>query len=288
MKKRKWNRGIINAAVAGVLGCCGAVNAAMIYTVNGSGVIHSYSGAASGINPIEDNTFSGGTTETTVAAYGSYLGFTQAPDGKVYGVNASGGVDRWDTLDSWLAGDTAVAESSGVYGAGGIHGCSYDGFSGGFYVVYEGGDLEGDIGKYASLDDFIHNRNASVSPSGYGGNIFNFYYPDSDSSAGSRYWQASGGGDLEDGKHWHPISAVLRTGPIFRRMADLQCRQCVCCDGGCCSVAGAGDAGGLPDEWACAPGVAGGNRSGKLCRVSFFHARKLWFAVTDRHKQLLF
>ena len=206
MRHGKWNRWIINAAVAGVLGCCGAVNAAMIYTVNGSGVIHSYSGAASGINPIEDNTFSGGTPETTIAAYGSYLGFTQAPDGKIYGVNASGGIDRWSSLASWLAGDTAVAESSGVYGAGGIHGCSYDGFSGGFYVVYEGGDLEGDIGKYASLDDFIHNRNASVSPSGYGGNIFNFYYPDSDSSAGSRYWQASGGGDLEG---WETLASYI-------------------------------------------------------------------------------
>ncbi|MBN2162054.1 MAG: sulfatase-like hydrolase/transferase [Pontiellaceae bacterium] len=206
MRQVKWNRRFKSAAMAGVLGFCGVVNAAMIYTVNGSGVIRSFSGAASGINPIEDNTFSGGTPVTTIASYGTYLGFTQAPDGMVYGVNASGGVDRWNTLASWLSGDAPVAESSGVYGAGGIHGCSYDGFTGGYYVVYEGGDLEGDIGKYATLSDFINNQNASVSPASYGGNIHNFYYPDSDSSAGSRYYQASAAGDLEG---WETLASYI-------------------------------------------------------------------------------
>ena len=72
MRPKNWNRRIINAVMMGIVGFCGAVDAAMIYTVNGSGEIRSFTGAASGINPIEYNTFAGGTPETSVAAYGSY------------------------------------------------------------------------------------------------------------------------------------------------------------------------------------------------------------------------
>jgi hypothetical protein len=173
------------------------LNAAVIYSVNGSGEIRSFTGAASGANPMEGSAFTNGTLEATVASYGSYLGFTQVPGGAVYGVNTLGGVDRWSSIGSWLAGDAAIVESSGVYGAGGIHGCSYDGNTGGFYVVYEGNGVDGDIGEYATLSDFINNVNATVSAAGYGGNINNWWCPATDSGGISRYYQSAGNGNLE-------------------------------------------------------------------------------------------
>ncbi|MDF7826870.1 family 43 glycosylhydrolase [Pontiellaceae bacterium B12227] len=168
-----------------------------VYAVNGSGEIRSFTGASSGSIPIEGNTFSGGSLVTTVASYGSYLGFTQVPDGTVYGVNAAGGVDSWSSIYSWLAGDSPTVESSGVYGADGIHGCSYDGNTGGFYVVYEGGGVDGHVGEYATLSDFINNVNATVSASVYSGNINNWWYPGTDSGGNSRYYQSTGGGNLQ-------------------------------------------------------------------------------------------
>lgn len=195
MKKRENSILVYIAAL--IWAITGAVQAATIYAVNASGQIRSYTGAATGVNPVEGNTVAGGTLETTVSAYASYLGFTQAGNGRVYGVNASGGVDRWDSLPLWLVGASAVSESVGVYGASGVHGISYDGNTGGFYVVYEGNGMQGDVGQYATLDDFINNANASVSDSVYTGNILNFYYPDADSSAGSMYYQVAGSGRLE-------------------------------------------------------------------------------------------
>ncbi len=206
MVRTDRNRRVAIIALMVVFGLSAIVNAAMIYAVNSSGEIRSFTGATLGGNPIEGNTFAGGTLEATIPAFGSYLGFTQDTAGSIYGVNASGGVVSWASLSAWLAGDAPTIESTGVYGTDGIHGCSYDGFTGGFYVVYEGNGMDGDIGEYATLNDFINNQNASVSPSVYVGNIHNFYYPDNDSSAGSRYYQASGAGDLEG---WQTLSSYI-------------------------------------------------------------------------------
>ncbi len=175
-----------------------ASRAATIYAVNASGEIRSFTGAAAGDYPIENNnTFSDGLWAATIAGYGAYQGFTQTPDGTVLGISQTGGVDSWTSLSQWLAGAPATSLSSGVYGTGGIHGCSYDGNSGGFYVLYEGNGMDGDIGEYATLNDFINNQNATVTVSTYGANICNFFYPDSDSSAGAHYYQIPGSGYLE-------------------------------------------------------------------------------------------
>ncbi|MAT68698.1 MAG: hypothetical protein CMJ58_04170 [Planctomycetaceae bacterium] len=190
--------------------------AADIYFVDNAGEIRSFTGITTGANPMDGKAFGGGTLMGTVAAYGSYQGFTHVPDGRVFGVNSTGGVDRWDSLSDWLSNAASTSLSVGVFGPEvttsprtGIHGLSFDGASGGFYVMYEGPDeLEGDLGLYASLGNFVNNANAAVTPSIFNGNLMNFYYPDEDAPAssippnpgaapGSNYFQITGGGQLE-------------------------------------------------------------------------------------------
>ncbi|QNN21913.1 hypothetical protein HED60_06385 [Planctomycetales bacterium ZRK34] len=195
------------------------VDAATVYLINDGGTIRSYAGFdASGGSTAFDNISLGsqGTTETTVAAYASYQGFTMTPDGSVYGVAGNGEVNRWNSLTSWLAADAPTTQSTGAYNAGELHGLSYDANTGGFYVTYEGDNSsqnDGDVGQYATLSDFINNTGASVSSATYGGNRLNFYYPDEDAPgnfgsmmSGANYFQVSGSGQLEG---WQSLAAYI-------------------------------------------------------------------------------
>ncbi|MEM6504120.1 MAG: PEP-CTERM sorting domain-containing protein [Planctomycetota bacterium] len=211
-------------ALTALLACglygASTANAAEIYFVDNTGQIRSFTGITDGLTPVDGNAFSAGTDLGTVASYGSYQGFTSTPDGSVYGVNGSGGVDSWSSIASWIAGDAATSESSGVYGAGsgvdgGLHGFSYDGNTGGFYAVVEGTsgqnnnpNRDGRLRQFATLSDFINNVNFTENTVvGYGGNILNFYYMDEDApafsatngdaEAGSNYFQVAGNGSLE-------------------------------------------------------------------------------------------
>lgn len=195
-----------------------SANAAEVYFVNNAGEIRSFTGIAVGATQVDGNTFGDGNLENTVGAYGSYQGFTSTPDGMVYGVNGSGGVDSWSSIASWLAGDAATSESTGVYGAGsgvdgGLHGLSYDGNTGGFYAVVEGSgannasnpNRDGRLRKFATLSDFINNVNFTDNTvAAYGGNVLNFYYMDEDAPASS--FNAPFNDDAEAGSNYFQIS----------------------------------------------------------------------------------
>jgi hypothetical protein len=193
-----------------------SAEASDIYFVNNVGEIRSFTGITAGSNPLDGKTFGGGTLRGTVTAYGGYQDFTHVPDGRIIGVNSTGGVDVWPSITSWLSNTGMTSLTTGVYGAevttsprSGLHGVSFDGRTGGFYVVYEGPDaIEGDLGQYASLNSFANNQNAAVTASSYVGNIHNFYYPGEDApagviptnpgaAAGSNYFSTTGGGQLE-------------------------------------------------------------------------------------------
>ena len=188
-------------------------SAAEMYFVNNAGEIRSFTGVSAGATPVDGNAFGDGVLQTTVSAYGAYQGFTSTPDGKVYGVNGSGGVDSWSSIASWLAGDAATSESTGVYGAGsgvagGLHGISYDANTGGFYVIVEGAPTDGRLREFTTLNDFINNTNFTENTTAaFGGNILALYYPDedapasatpnADAEAGSNYLHVTGGGVFE-------------------------------------------------------------------------------------------
>ena len=203
-------------ALAAALAVGGAAGATPIYIVNDIGLVKSFSGITDGATPIAGNSFAaGGTLEATIPNYGTYQAFTSTEDGMVYGVNMGGDVVSWASITSWLNNDNPTTEATGSYGAetannvgaGSIHGASV--YPGGFYVVYEGGpDIDGDIGEYGSLDDFINNTNATISAAPYGGNLLNFFYPSEDApsnntgpnpdgEAGANYFQVTGGGTIE-------------------------------------------------------------------------------------------
>ncbi len=180
---------------------------APVYLVSSGGEIRRFSGVAAGDFPLVGFGFAGGETVATVAAYGGYQGFTQMPGGEVYGVAGNGDVHEWATLQDWLDGLTPVTASTGAYNAGELHGLSYNGITGGVYVIYEGDHSargDGDLGEYATITDFINDANPVVTASTYGGNILNFYYPQEDApgnanaaNAGSNFFQVAGNGILE-------------------------------------------------------------------------------------------
>ncbi|WP_193214073.1 hypothetical protein [Luteolibacter marinus] len=189
-----------------------------VYFVQGNGDIRGFTGINTGDIPV---TGPGGAAtgflEASQPSYGTFQGFTTDPStGIVYGINVFGDVIQWPTLADWLADTNSIVPDFGepgfaVYGGtgaqGSVHGISYDGNTGGFYVVYEGDALiDGDIGEYATAEDFVNNVNATVTASTYGGNRFNFYYFNEDAPTtqaspndipGANYFQASGGGVLE-------------------------------------------------------------------------------------------
>lgn len=196
--------------------------AADIYFVNDAGEIRSFTSISGvGANPLDPQSFTGGTLVNSVTGYGEYQGFTAIPNGTVYGVNNAGGVDSWPSLNDWINNTGISTESpAGTYASNGedgsVHGISFDGNTGAFYVIYEGveppgtagPDSDGDLGQYSTLSNFVNNLNPIRSQGAYGGNIMNFYYPDEDAPAseiptnedaapGSNYFQITGGGQLE-------------------------------------------------------------------------------------------
>jgi hypothetical protein len=216
----KWNSvGLFFVAVVGV----GALqaHAASIYAVNDIGLVKRYSGVDTGPNPITAGNFATGAGElvATIPAYGEYQGMTFIPGGNVLGVNPSGDVVQWNSVQTWLADVAPTTLAADVFadkgngngaagggGAGTIHGLSYDGNTGGFYVTLEAGDdTDGDIREYATLTDLLADNGTNVA-SVYGGNLLNFYYPDEDApgnraspndTPGANYFQVAGNGQLE-------------------------------------------------------------------------------------------
>lgn len=214
---RKFFQGGFSGAIAAFA----EIDVAPVYMVSNAGQIRRFTGIGAGATPIATNNFASGSLVATVASYGAYQGFTQVPDYGILGVSGGGDVHLWTTLEAWLAGDAPDVASAGAYNAGELHGISYDGNTGGIYVIYEGNNSsrgDGDLGEYATIEDFVDDQNASVTPSTYGGNLLNFYYPGEDApgnanraSPGSNYFQVAGTGDLEG---WLTLEdyTVLRTG----------------------------------------------------------------------------
>ncbi|MBB5352793.1 hypothetical protein HNR46_003041 [Haloferula luteola] len=185
-----------------------------LYFVGDDGEIYGFSGIQSGEVPVADvANFRGGFHEASQFGYREYQAFTCDPtSGIVYGINLYGDVVTWPTVADWLSNTAADIPTEGdpryeAFDANSIHGASYDPHTGGFYVVYEGdATIDGDIGEYATVSDFITNSNATITTSTYGGNLLNFYYWGEDAPgnrlephnlAGANYFQASGGGQLE-------------------------------------------------------------------------------------------
>lgn len=199
-----------------------SASGAKVYIVNDVGFIKEFSGVSAGATPMEGQSFAaGGILMNTAPAYGTYQGFTHAPDGKVYGINGGGDVVSWDSVGDWIAATTPTTLSVDAFadktngnggkngaGDGTVHGLSYNGRTGGFYVTWEDNSsaLDGDVFEYATLSDLLNNTPTSMSGAGYGGNILNFWYPHEDASGnrpppndvpGANYFQVSGGGTLE-------------------------------------------------------------------------------------------
>jgi hypothetical protein len=164
-----------------------SASAAPIYMVNDVGLVKRYSGITSGSNPVVGGNFATGNGDlmATIANYGTYQGMTASPDGSVLGVNGSGDVVQWNNVNAWLNSVTPATlaadvfadktNGSGPKGAGGpgtIHGLSYDGNTGGFYVTLEaatGDATDGDVREYATLADLLAN-NGTNQAANYGGN----------------------------------------------------------------------------------------------------------------------
>lgn len=196
--------------------------AATIYAVNDVGFVKRYSGIDTGPAPITAGNFAtgAGVLVATIPGYGEYQGMTYVPESNtVLGVNASGDVVQWGSTKQWLLNATPTTLAADVFadktngngpagggGAGTIHGLSYDGNTGGFYVTLEASDdSDGDIREYASLADLLTDTGVS-SAATYGGNLLNFYYPDEDApgnrptpndTPGANYFQVAGGGQIE-------------------------------------------------------------------------------------------
>jgi|GEM_PF-465249 len=200
-------REFLQGGYGDAVGGFAAMNVAPVYFVSSSGEIRFFTGMSLGGTPLAGNGLGGGVLANVVPGYGSYQGFTQVPGGLVYGVAAGGEVHEWPTLQSWIKGGAPVTVSTGAYEPGELHGLSYDPGTGGVYVIYEGSQSsrgDGSLGEYPTIDDFIADTNAKVTPSVYGGNVLNFHYPGddapgnvNDANAGSKYFQVSGGGLLE-------------------------------------------------------------------------------------------
>lgn len=209
--------------LAAALSCISAfAQGATVYVVNDVGIIKSFSGIASGANPMTGGSFAAGAGAlvATIPSYGFYQGFTHVPDGRVLGINNGGDIVAWNTIGAWLAESTPTTLAVNVFAdktngigpksgapAGTVHGLSWDGNTGGFYVVLEGGadPSDGDIRQYATLADLLAD-NGTDSASTYGGNNLNFYYPDEDAPGnaagnpdlpGANYFQVAGNGQLE-------------------------------------------------------------------------------------------
>lgn len=200
-------REFLQSGFSDVIGGFAEMEISPIHFVSGSGEIRLFTGMSLGGTPVAGNPLGAGMLAGTVAGYGGYQGFTQVPGGAVYGVAGNGDVHEWPSVQDWVKGGTPITVGAGSYNPGELHGLSYDAATGGVYVIYEGGNSsrgDGDLGEYATLADFIADANAAVTPSVYGGNILNYYYPGEDApgnanaaNPGSNYFQVSGGGDLE-------------------------------------------------------------------------------------------
>ncbi|MCA9235697.1 MAG: PEP-CTERM sorting domain-containing protein [Planctomycetales bacterium] len=210
---------LVLATALVLVATCG--QAATIYIVNDIGLVKSFSGVDVGASPITGGSFGmgSGVLRATIPAYGEYQGMTQTPDGRVLGVNSGGDVVAWNGIAAWLANAVPNTLAADVFadkvngngpaaggGPGTIHGLSYDGNTGGFYVVLEAADAaDGDIRQYATLADLLSDNGISTE-SNYGGNLLNFYYPDEDApgnrpspndTPGANYFQVAGSGQIE-------------------------------------------------------------------------------------------
>ena len=196
-------------------------HAAAIYVVNDVGYVKRFSGIDAGANPASAGNFAtgAGVLVATIPGYGEYQGMTFVPGGSVIGVNPSGDVVSWDNVPQWLANAAPTTLAADVFadkvngngpakdgGPGTIHGLSYDGNTGGFYVTLEAADdTDGDVREYASLADLLTDTGVN-SAANYGGNLLNFYYPDEDAPGtaaapndipGANYFQVGGNGTIE-------------------------------------------------------------------------------------------
>ncbi|WP_145246992.1 type 2 periplasmic-binding domain-containing protein [Aeoliella mucimassa] len=215
---RRKSAVLATACVALLASTSTTAMAADIYMVSNTGEIRTFDGVGGTSGSVDQvGNFAGGTLVNTIAEYGTYQGFTSLPNGTVYGVNSAGGVDSWPTLADFTANTNLTTVSTGdPYGSlatesprSGIHGFSFDGNTGGLYVVLEGPDEnEGDLKQYSTLKNFVENNGTIYTPNGYAGNIMLMYYPDedarfttglpnADAGPGSNYFHITGGGQFE-------------------------------------------------------------------------------------------
>lgn len=206
-KPAAGGREFLQTGFGGVVGGFAVMEVLPIHFVSSTGEIRVFTGMDLGGTPVNGSSLGDGILAGTVAGYGSYQGFTRVPGGAVYGVASNGDVHEWSNVQSWVKGGSPATVSTGAYNPGELHGLSHDAATGGVFVIYEGSNStrgDGDLGEYPTLADFIADTNAAVTPSVYGGNILNYYYPGEDTPGnandahpGSNYFQVSGGGDLE-------------------------------------------------------------------------------------------
>lgn len=211
-----------------------------IYFVGNDGAIYEFTGFTTdtGNMPITNAaSFTEGIPVATNASYGTYQAFTIDPvSGTMYGIDSSGNMITWPTLNDWINDANSSTAVYGAYGAdggqGSVHGASYDPATGGYYVVF-GGDatINGDIGEFATLNDFLNGINWIQSGAGYNGNILNFYYwgedaPGNQSSqnTGANYFQGAGNGRLEG---WQTLPAYIANANNLTFARGGFCNNCI-------------------------------------------------------------
>ena len=148
------------------------------------------------------------------AAYGSDLGSTMdLSNGKVYRITGAGNVVEYANLSGYLGNTGAATIATAVFtGNFVLNGFSYDG-AGGFYGTVAGASAtnSGDTLRWSTLANVLTNTTSSVTDTGYGGNLFNFFDPDETATTAAnglgiytagdpftaQYYQSAGNGRLE-------------------------------------------------------------------------------------------
>lgn len=189
-----------------------SLSAASVYVTTNDGKIWQYDSVSDMFS--QTNSTTSGVEVASHAAYGSDLGSTmELSTGRVYRITGSGDVVEYADLTGYLGNIGGATIATAVYtGNEALNGFSYDGNTGGFYGTLPGGQgaRSGDLRSWASIADVVTNT-GSETAAPYGGNLFNFFDPDTttlmavnglanytnNEAFSGQYYQSAGNGNFE-------------------------------------------------------------------------------------------
>jgi|GEM_PF-6932530 len=198
----------------GLIAVASPLSASSVYLTTNDGRVWQYDSVADMF--AQTSTTATGVEVASHAAYASDLGSTMdLSNGRVYRITGTGDVVEYSNLGGFLANTGGITIASGVYtGNYALNGFSYDGATGGFYGTLPNGQAppedNGDVRSWATVGDVVTNSGVDTAAP-YGGNLFNFYDPDTtglqavlgtgDYTVGEafpgQYFQSAGNGNFE-------------------------------------------------------------------------------------------